>query len=139
MNRDNRNQDDRNDQRRDREQRYSPDGFMTPPFAPGMQNMQGMPTTPPPNFIPEGPGMERRSMGGPTGYGEQFRPGMQTRPRELRRCLNRFTFIWLVNGNSFWFFPTFIDRQFVVGFRWRRNRWEYDRININRIIFFRCF
>jgi hypothetical protein len=57
----------------------------------------------------------------------------------MRGCLNRFTFIWLVNGNSFWFYPTFVDRQFVTGFRWRRNRWEFDRINLRRILFHRCF
>jgi hypothetical protein len=61
------------------------------------------------------------------------------RERDLRRCLNRFTFIWLNNGNSFWFYPTFIGRQQVEGFRWRRGAWIFDRINIRRIIFFRCF
>jgi hypothetical protein len=57
----------------------------------------------------------------------------------MRRCLFRFTYFWLFNGNDFWFYPTFVDGQFVHGFRWRRNRWEFDRINLRRIFFFRCF
>jgi hypothetical protein len=57
----------------------------------------------------------------------------------MRRCLFRFTYIWLFNGNDFWFYPTFVDGQFVQGFRWRRNRWEFDRINLRRIFYFRCF
>jgi hypothetical protein len=53
--------------------------------------------------------------------------------------LNRFTFIWLENGNSFWFFPIFASRQTIEGFRWRQNGWRYDSINIRRIAYFRCF
>lgn len=145
------NRDNQNDQRPERGQRSFPGRFpsqtpgmegqpvMPPPgFMPQGPGMEGQPRTAPPNFIPEGPGMDRRSMEAPLGFGVQFRPGMQVRPREIRRCINRFTYIWLVNGNNFWFYPTFLDRQFVYGFRWRRNRWEYDRINLNRIIFFRC-
>ena len=114
--------------------------MMPPGFPPPGQGAQEMaPRTAPPNFIPEMPDMEKRSYGQPYGGGGQMTPYMQIRPRELRRCLNRFTFIWLINGNSFWFYPTFLDRQFVYGFRWRRNQWEYDRLNVNRIIFSRCF
>jgi hypothetical protein len=115
-----------------------------PPRAPGMGDM---PRTAPPTFIPEAPNMERGQMGGPGGpgrsgqsqFGFPFRQERQVGPRELRGCMNRFTYIWLVNGNAFWFFPTFVDRQFVQGFRWRRDRWEFDRINTRRILFFRCF
>jgi hypothetical protein len=95
--------------------------------------MGSAPRTAPPSFIPEGPSMDQRAFMGPDGQRMFVRPG------DFRRCMFRFTFIWLVNGNSFWFFPTFAGRQFVEGFRWRRNRWEFDRINIRRIFFFRCF
>jgi hypothetical protein len=101
--------------------------------------MEGMPRTAPPDFVPEPPGMERGQMGGPSGYGFMFFPDSQANRRELRRCINNFTFIWLRNGNSFWFFPTGMDNQFVRGFRWRRNRWEFNFINLNRILYFRCF
>lgn len=150
MNRDN-NRDNRNDRRDERNQRPgrgpSPtqmpgfEGQLTPPPfmpqgpGPGMEG----PRTAPPNFIPQPTEMDRRSMEGPTGFGYQYGQDRRRGQRDLRRCVNRFTFIWLVNGNSFWFYPTFVDRQFVQGFRWRRNRWEFDRININRIIYFRCF
>lgn len=141
-----RNRRQENDQRQGREplptQRPGFEGQpMTPPpgFVPPGPGMEGQPRMAPPNFIPEPPGMERRPMKGPGGFEFNFVPEREIGRRDLRRCLNSFTFIWLVNGNSFWFYPTFIDRQFVQGFRWRRNHWEFDRININRIIFFRCF
>lgn len=153
MNRDNQNipndQRDRRGRRQEREQ-MPPRGPgmegqpMTPPpgFTPPGPGMEGMPRMAPPNFIPEPPGMDRRPMRGPInepiGY-EFITPDTQGRNRDLRRCINRFTFIWLRNGNSFWFYPTFVDRQFVQGFRWRRNRWEFEIINLNRIVLFRCF
>lgn len=98
----------------------------------------GGPTSPPPNFTPDMP----RSGGQPFSGDfdtEQFRGRGQEQFRDLRRCLNRFTFIWLINGNSFWFFPTSIRRQQVEGFRWRNGRWDFDRISLRRILFFRCF
>jgi hypothetical protein len=121
----------------------------------GQPGMGGQPLSAPPNFTPELPRME----GQPFGFAPQFgrpeergrdrdrdrdrdRRDMEEffrRPMDLRRCLNRFTFIWLINGNSFWFYPVNIRRPFVEGFRWRRNRWEFERINTNRILFFRCF
>ncbi len=114
----------------------------------GTPGMGQAPRTAPPNFTPQGPEMGRppsgnqrgqgpEQFGGGHGGGDRFNPGVN--PRELRRCLNRFTFIWLINGNSFWFFPTFIGRDVVQGFRWRRNRWEFDSIRLRRILFFRCF
>jgi hypothetical protein len=120
--------------------------FQQPNFPSQAPGMGEAPRSAPPNFIPEAPGMGRGQMEGPGQfqYGAPFRDRDRDRdgggrPRNLRGCLNRFTFIWLVNGNSFWFYPTYVDRQFVQGFRWRRNRWEFDRINVRRILFFRCF
>ena len=98
------------------------------------------PRTPPPNFIPEGPDMNQRGFGGPEQFGAQYGGiDRRRRPGQFRGCLFRFTYIWLNNGNNFWFFPTFVSGQFIQGWRWRRNRWEFDRINIRRILFFRCF
>lgn len=109
---------------------------MTPPeeFF-GTPGMGQAPRSAPPNFIPEGPGAGAQRGAEPFGA----RGNVGVRPHELRRCLNRFTFIWLFNGNSFWFFPTFVGRDVVQGFRWRRNRWEFDVIRLRRILFFRCF
>lgn len=94
------------------------------------------PTGAPPNFTPELPRAEREQLQTPFG-GPQGQRGH--RPRDLRRCLNRFTYIWLVNGNSFWFFPVFQSGQQVIGFRWRRGSWVYDRISTRRILFHQCF
>jgi hypothetical protein len=58
---------------------------------------------------------------------------------QFRNCLNHFTFIWLWNGRSFWFYPIFVGRRTAEGFVWRGNGWVYDSINLNRIFFFRCF
>lgn len=159
---DNFNQNRENTKKQDNVQRQQmgPGGFPpSPPDMPPQFRMEDQPRSAPPDFIPEAPRMDRRQMGEPddrdrTGFGVFIGPGRPGddrfgRPgdgrddrsirREMRRCLFRFTYIWLFNGNEFWFFPTFVDGQFVQGFRWRRNRWEFDRINLRRIFFFRCF
>lgn len=59
--------------------------------------------------------------------------------RQFRACLNRFTFVWLWYGRSFWFYPINIRRWSVDGFIWHRNRWIYNSINLNSIFFYRCF
>ncbi len=121
------------------------------PDMPSQFRREEQPRSAPPDFIPEAPRMDRRQFGEPDDRGRSGlggfpgdarfgRPGNdRSRSREMRNCLFRFTYIWLFNGNEFWFFPTFVSGQFVQGFRWRRNRWEFDRISLNRIIFFRCF
>lgn len=113
----------------------------TPPQQPGFPGVGEAPRSAPPSFTPEAPRMDQRrgESGEPSQFGGQRGGDFRTQPREFRRCINRFTFIWLINGNSFWFYPTFVSRDFVQGFRWRRNRWEFDRINLRRILFFRCF
>ena len=106
----------------------------------------------PPNFTPTLPeserGKQREMFGGSPGFGPDQRnrggPGDRDfdrgrRPRNLRSCLNRFTFIWLFNGDSFWFYPIMISGQQVVGFRWQRGAWVFDRINIRRIFFHQCY
>jgi hypothetical protein len=58
----------------------------------------------------------------------------------IRRCLNRNTYIWMRNGNNFWFYPIFIGRQTLAGFQWRRRYgWIYRTINLNNIQTFQCF
>lgn len=60
-------------------------------------------------------------------------------PGAIRRCRFRFTYIWLNNGNSFWFYPTFIGRTSVAGWRWRRIGWTYYGTDLRRIRSFTCF
>ena len=88
----------------------------------GGDQQAGAPTTPPPSVIPhESVGLMAVEAGG------------------LRGCLHRFTYIWLNNGRSFWFYPTYIGRTSTAGFRWRRNRWEYYGTDLRRIRSFRCY
>ncbi len=118
-------------------QQFNPDGFRTPPPPP--PNMGGQPPSAPPRFTPEMPSMREQPFSGAPDSGAQFRGGGQNQPRNYRRCLNRFTYIWLINGNNFWFYPTFVGWQQIEGFRWRNGRWDYDRINLRRILFLSCF
>ncbi len=101
------------------------------PRPPGPGPRPPQPMVPPPNFIPELP----NNTEGP----EAFRSGGQIGGSNLWICLYRNTFMWLINGNSFWFYPTFIGRNHVEGFRWRRYTWVYERINLRLIFFFLCF
>ena len=59
-------------------------------------------------------------------------------PGAIRGCLFRYTYIWL-RRDSFWFYPTFIGRESVAGWRWRGNRWVYFGIDLDRIQSFQCF
>ncbi|WP_248513288.1 hypothetical protein [Sporosarcina sp. NCCP-2222] len=105
-----------------------------PGFPPGQGGFPGQfpgqggnqaPTSPPPNFTPS--------------YPEQqlFRVD----PGGIRGCLYRYTFIWTSRNRGFWFFPTFVGRTSVAGFRWRSRtrRWEYFGIDLDRIEAFTCF
>jgi len=66
-------------------------------------------------------------------------PTWQQGSQGIRSCINRNTFIWLRNRDSFWFFPTFVGRQSVVGFRWGRIGWTYNVINRQSILSYQCF
>ncbi|MDF2610783.1 MAG: transporter [Lachnospiraceae bacterium] len=81
---------------------------------------------------------EQRGFGGRPGPGYQD-PFFPIDPRGIRRCLYRFTFVWLRNGNSFWFYPVYVAGQTVIGFRWRARGWDYYSLNLRRVSFYRCF
>ncbi|GGA77733.1 hypothetical protein [Ornithinibacillus halotolerans] len=93
------------------------------PGQPGGGGQQGAPTSPPPSFTPQQPQFQLFAVD----------------PGAIRGCLFRFTYIWLENGNSFWFYPTFVGRNSVAGFRWRGFRWVYFGIDLNRVRSFQCF
>ncbi|MBY0123379.1 transporter [Bacillus sp. S/N-304-OC-R1] len=119
-------------------------------FAPGQQ--MGYPPSQPSGFPPG------QQQGNPSGQqhggGQQggppstpppaFTPQMQqvtpfaVDPGAIRRCLNRFTYIWLNTGRSFWFYPVFVGRTSIGGWRWRRNRWVYFGTELNSIRSFQC-
>lgn len=94
------------------------------PGLPSGGQMSGPPTTPPPNFTPS-----------------QQQQGVQTfaiDPGAIRGCLFRFTYVWL-RRNAFWFYPVFVGRRSVSGYRWTGFQWVYFGIDLDRIQSFQCF
>lgn len=103
-----------------------PGGGFGPPGPPpggGGQQQDGAPPGPPPSYTPQ---MQQAGT-------------FAVDPGGIRRCLYRYTYIWLENGNSFWFYPTFVGRTSVAGWRWRRFRWTYYGTDLRRISSFQCF
>ncbi|MEH7113614.1 hypothetical protein V7124_14665 [Neobacillus niacini] len=91
-----------------------------PPFGGGQQQGDA-PSTPPPSYTPQ-----------------ESVSAFAVDPGAIRGCLYRFTFVWLNSGNSFWFYPTFVGRDSVAGYRWRNFRWVYYGTDLRRIRSFRC-
>ena len=98
------------------------------PFPGGPGGPGGAPTAPPPSFVPQMP------IGTGAGVG-----ALAVDPGAIRRCMFRNTYVWLNNGEQFWFFPVFVGRTSVAGFRWFGRFWAYFGIDLNRIRSFTCF
>jgi hypothetical protein len=99
--------------------------FGPPPFGPpgqGQAQGAGAPTTPPPSFVPQ-----------------QQVETFAVDPGGIRRCLFRFTYVWLRGFNEFWFYPTFVGRNSVSGFRWTGFNWVFFGISLRQIQSFTCF
>lgn len=60
-------------------------------------------------------------------------------PGAISLCLFRNTYIWLSNGEQFWYFPIFVGPRSVAGFRWNGRFWVIFGIDTRRIISFTCF
>ncbi|MFD2044195.1 hypothetical protein ACFSTA_09895 [Ornithinibacillus salinisoli] len=94
------------------------------PGQPGGGPQQGgAPTSPPPGFQPQQPQYQTYAVD----------------PGAIQGCLYRFTYVWLERGSSFWFYPTYVGRRSISGFRWQRNRWVYFGIDLDRIESFQCY
>lgn len=101
-----------------------PGGF--PGGGPG-QGPSGPPQGPPPSFTPQ-----------QGGQGGQF--GVQAvDPGSIRGCLYRYTYVWLDNRQRFWFYPTYVGRRSVSGYRWTGFFWVYYGIDLRRIDSFQCY
>ncbi|TCT23624.1 hypothetical protein EDD68_10634 [Melghiribacillus thermohalophilus] len=61
-------------------------------------------------------------------------------PGSFYGCLYRLTFVQLVNGRRFWFYPIFIGRYSVAGYRWnsRIRRWTYTGFDARQVLTFQC-
>lgn len=114
-------------------------GFPGFPGGPGIPGGSGFPGGGPGGF-PGTPG----GVQAPTSPPPPFVPQMQIGtfaidPGGIRPCLFRNTYIWLNNGEQFWFFPIFAGRTSIAGFRWFGFFWGYFGIDLNRIRSFTCF
>lgn len=91
-----------------------------PPFAPPGQGQGGPPTAPPPSYVPAQ--VETYAVD----------------PGSIWRCLFRYTYVWLRGFQQFWFYPTFVGRTSVSGWRWTGFRWVYFGISLRQIQSFTC-
>ncbi|OEH93999.1 hypothetical protein [Bacillus solimangrovi] len=90
---------------------------------PTSQNNEQAPSSPPPQYIPQ----------------QQTSSGLTAvDPRTIAGCLYRFTYIWMRGGNSFWFYPVYVGRRSVSGYRWTGRNWIYAGYSLRRIISFHC-
>jgi hypothetical protein len=126
-------------------QAYDP-GFiderlMGPPGPP-----QGFPGFPP-SFPQQGQGQGQGQSGPPSSPPPSFVPA-QTQsqqvgtfavdPGSIRFCLFRFTYLWLRNRQQFWYYPVFVGRQSISGFRWNGFRWVFFGVSLRQIESFTC-
>ncbi|QHT58789.1 transporter [Paenibacillus lycopersici] len=94
--------------------------FMPPT---GPQGAQSPPSSPPPQAPPP------RPLGAST---------LAVDPGAISRCMFRMTYVWPRSGPGFWFFPTFVGRTSVAGFRWNGFFWMFTGIDLQRIDAFTC-
>ncbi|WP_181833086.1 hypothetical protein [Bacillus taeanensis] len=96
----------------------------SPPYNSGSSSHQsGAPTSPPPNFTPQ-----------------QSSAGlMAVDPGAISGCLHRYTYVWMQGWESFWFYPTYVGRRSVSGYRWTGFMWVYYGVDLKRIKSFQCF
>ncbi|MBB3111664.1 hypothetical protein FHS18_003732 [Paenibacillus phyllosphaerae] len=97
--------------------------FMPPQ---GPQGPQQPPTAPPPQMTPPQP------------MSQQGVSSFAVDPGGIRGCLFRNTYIWPRFGNGFWFYPTFVGRTSVAGYRWNGRFWAYSGISLRSIESFTC-
>jgi hypothetical protein len=119
-------------------------GGFQPPFGPPGQGGGFQPPFGPPGQGPSGqPGQGGPTSGPPTSPPPSYVPQQQATafavdPGGIRRCLFRFTYIWLRGNEQFWFFPIFVGRNSVSGYRWTGFRWMYFGISLRQIQSFTC-
>src|SRR5699024_9600843 len=104
-------------------------GGEPPSGFPGGQQQVSAPSSPPPSFTPQQ--LQTQQAQGDFGV-------FAVDPGAIQRCLFQFTYIWL-RWDSFWFFPIFVGRQSIAGFRWQRNRWVYYGVDLDNVQSFQCY
>lgn len=112
---------------------WHPGGPGPRPGGPGP--MQPRPPRPP-------QGQPQAPMGPPPPFTPSEASGPMAKaidPGAIRGCLYRNTYVWLNRRQSFWFFPVFVGRTSVSGYRWHRRRWIFFGIDLQQIRSFQCF
>ncbi|MFG3614034.1 collagen-like protein [Rummeliibacillus sp. G93] len=94
------------------------------PSFPGTPGTSQAPTAPPPSFTPQ--------------QSTTVSP-LAVDPGAIRMCLFRNTYVWLNNGDAFWYYPVFVGSRSVSGFRWTGWTWVIFGIDTRRISSFTCF
>lgn len=64
--------------------------------------MAFMPQSPPPPFVPQKPAVSY-----------------------IIDCFFQYTYVWLWNGESFWFYPTRVEYGEVSGYQWNGTYWAF--------------
>ena len=90
------------------------------------RQQQGPPKTPPPDFTPKLSESPDVSL-------------MAVDPGAIAPCVNRFSYIWLENGQSFWAYLVYVGRTSASGWRYIRGRWEYFGVDLKEIKSFTCY
>lgn len=98
---------------------------MGPPLGPppGQGTQSGAPSGPPPSFVPA----QSQQVG-----------TFAVDPGSIRGCLFRYTYIWQRNRQQYWFYPTFVGRTSVSGWRWTGFNWMFFGISLREIQSFTC-
>ena len=95
----------------------------------------GAPKSPPPNYTPSKKDHEVQNFS----HGE-YGPGTNAvSSNSIRFCVFKYTYIWEVNGRSYWAFLFNVYRESVSGFRWNGKNWGYWEVDLRRIDSFVCY
>lgn len=59
--------------------------------------------------------------------------------RTIKPCVNRYIYIWLKNGVSFWAWLTCIDCKHAIGYKWDGSVWINFLVSLDQIDSFACY
>lgn len=51
----------------------------------------------------------------------------------IKNIRHHIIFIWLENGERFWFYPVYFGKRYIYGYRWTGAEWVYSSVLINGI------
>jgi hypothetical protein len=119
--------------------------FQQPPAPPASHHGPPAPPAPPPGHHALPPGHHDLEAGPPTSPPPAAVPQQMHHagayavdPGSMISYLHRYTYIWLRGFEQFWFYPTFIGRNSVSGYRWTGHRWVNYGVSLRQIQSFTC-